>query len=209
MRPGVRGLYAVTPDVASTQRLVEQVEAAIAGGACLVQYRNKTADRALRSAQARALLAACRRHGVPLIVNDYPELALEIGADGAHLGEDDGSVRAARQMLGAGRMLGVSCYNALQKALAAEQAGADYVAFGSFFASSVKPGAVPTTIDLLREAKRTLRVPVVAIGGITQHNAAQLLDAGADAVAVISALFGAQDVTLAARQFCDLFKAGS
>jgi thiamine-phosphate pyrophosphorylase len=207
LRRAIHGLYAVTPDTASTARLVAQVEAAIAGGARMIQYRNKAAGSALRLTQARALLAVCRRQGVPLIVNDHLDVALEIDADGVHLGSDDCPVRAARSRLGASRMLGVSCYAFLQNAVTAELAGADYVAFGSFFASAVKPGAARAPLSLLHEAKRVLTVPVVAIGGITQHNAAQLLEAGADAVAVISAVFDAENVKLAARQFDDLFRA--
>lgn len=203
----IRGLYAVTPDTVETARLVVQVAAAVAGGACVVQYRNKTAGPALRLTQARALLEVCRGQGVPLIVNDHIDLALEIGADGVHLGSDDGPVHAARSMLGANGLLGVSCYDRLHNAMAAEQAGADYVAFGSFFASGIKPGAVRASPELLRAAKQLLKVPVVAIGGITRHNAGQLRDAGADAVAVISALFGAEDVEGAARQFGALFRA--
>lgn len=206
MKSVIRGLYAVTPDLAFSGQLTDKVEAAIAGGARMIQYRNKSAGEALRREQAGALLAICRRHGVPLIINDHLALALEIDADGVHLGGDDGSVPDARKMLGAGRILGVSCYNVLQKALDAERAGADYVAFGSFFTSGVKPGAVRASLELLRKARRDLSVPVVAIGGITRENAAQLVAAGADSVAVISALFASEDVALAARQFCDLFK---
>jgi thiamine-phosphate pyrophosphorylase len=206
-RSVIRGLYAVTPDLSATGELVRRVEAAIVGGACAVQYRNKTAGEALRREQAGALLAVCRSHRVPFIINDHLALALALGADGVHLGATDGSVAEARAALGPGVILGASCYNALQDAIAAEQAGADYVAFGSFFPSGVKPGAVRAAPNLLREARRTLSVPVVAIGGITAENAAQLVVAGADAVAVISALFAVGDTTRAARQFSDLFKA--
>lgn len=209
LRHAIRGLYAVTPDMAHTAQLVERVEAAIEGGARMVQYRNKSADAALRHEQCAALVAACRPHGVPLIVNDHPELALATGADGAHVGADDGPVAIARRTLGATRLLGVSCYDSLQKALDAEREGADYVAFGSFFPSGVKPGAVRAPLELLRAAKHRLSVPVVAIGGITADNAAQLTAAGADAVAVISAVFGADDIAAAARRFGDLFRANS
>jgi len=141
---------------------------------------------------------------VPLIINDDALLALQVAADGVHLGGDDGSVIAARAVLGGGSIIGVSCYNCLSLAHEAANQGADYVAFGSFFASTVKPDAVAATPDLLRQARAVLDVPLVAIGGITADNGKQLLDAGADALAVISAVFGAQDIQRTARQFSDL-----
>jgi thiamine-phosphate pyrophosphorylase len=202
---GICGLYAVTPDEPDTRLLVARVRAALTGGARFVQYRNKSAGAALRLEQAKALLALCRQHAAPLIINDHLDLALEIDADGLHLGGEDGSIAAARAELGPTKLIGASCYNVLQKAAAAEREGADYVAFGSFFASSVKPGAVHATLALLREAKQRLSVPVVAIGGITLANAPQLIAAGADSVAVISALFAAPDIGLAAQQFNNLF----
>lgn len=205
MKREVSGLYAVTPDIADTPGLLATAEAALAGGARLLQYRNKSASSALRLAQARALLALCRGFQVALIINDHLDLALAVNADGLHLGAEDGSLAAARARLGPARILGASCYDRLERALAAERLGADYVAFGSFFASSVKPGAVRAPLALLRQAKRRLSVPVVAIGGITLDNAPQLIAGGADGVAVVSALFGADDVRLAARRFSALF----
>jgi len=202
----ISGLYAVTPDEPDTELLVVGVRAALAGGASLVQYRNKTANAALRLTQARALLAICRRHHVPFIINDHLDLALEIDADGLHLGGEDGAIAAARAKLDSRKLIGASCYNLVQNALNAEREGADYVAFGSFFASGVKPGAVRAPLDLLQEAKRRVSVPIVAIGGITLANAPQLIAAGADSIAVISALFAAPDVKLAAQQFNALFK---
>lgn len=202
----ISGLYAVTPDEPDTALLVAGVRAALAGGASLVQYRNKTADAALRLTQARALLVICREQHVPLIINDHLDLALEIDADGLHLGGEDGAIAAARAGLDSRKLIGASCYNLLQNAVNAEREGADYVAFGSFFASGVKPGAVRAPLDLLQEAKRRVSVPVVAIGGITLANAPQLIAAGADGIAVISALFAAPDVKLAAQQFNALFK---
>jgi len=201
----VAGLYAVTPDENDTDLLAKRVRDALAGGARIVQYRNKTADAALRLEQARTLLELCRRRTVPLIVNDHIDLALAIDADGLHLGSNDSPLEAARQQLGPHKLLGVSCYDQLRNALDAERNGADYVAFGSFFTSSVKPGAVHAPLDLLSAAKETLSVPVVAIGGITLQTAPSLIAAGADAVAVISALFAVPDVRLAARQFSLLF----
>jgi thiamine-phosphate pyrophosphorylase len=205
VRRGISGLYAVTPDSADTRSLVSAAEAALAGGARLLQYRNKAAAPAARLAQARALVALCRKLGVPLIVNDHLELALAVDADGLHLGAEDGSLAAARERLGAGKILGASCYDRLEFALEAERLGADYVAFGSFFPSAVKPGAVRAPLSLLRAARRRLTVPVVAIGGITLDNVSQLIAAGADGVAVISALFEAEDVGDAARRFSALF----
>ena len=205
MKAEVKGLYAVTPDIADTAELLVRVEAALAGGARLLQYRNKTAGAALKLAQARVILALCREHDVPLIINDHLELALALDAHGLHLGGEDGSVAEARERLGPGKMLGVSCYGRIENAHAAAAAGATYAAFGGFFPSKVKPGTARTPIELLSAAKRELKLPLVAIGGITPDNAPALLAAGADSVAVISALFEAPDVKLAARRFESLF----
>jgi thiamine-phosphate pyrophosphorylase len=185
----IRGLYAVTPDTTDTARLVAAVAAALEGGAAAVQYRNKSNDPFLRDAQAHALARVFAARGGIHIVNDDPALARAVGADGVHIGSDDGSIEAARAIVGPERLVGVSCYDDLRLAAAAVEAGADYVAFGSFFPSSTKPGARRADIALLREA-RSLGVPVVAIGGINADNAATLFDAGADAVAVIAAVFG-------------------
>lgn len=206
MTARVKGLYAVTPDVADTSELLAKVEAALAGGASLLQYRNKSASPALRLVQARALLRLCRDHGAPLIINDHLDLALALDADGLHLGSGDGLLAHARAQLGPDKILGASCYNQLKNALAAGQAGASYVAFGSFFDSGVKPGAVRAPLELVRQAKQELPLPVVAIGGITLDNAPQVIAAGADAVAVISALFAAPDIRSAAQRFRALFE---
>lgn len=203
----ISGLYAVTPDNADTPSLLAGVEAALAGGARLLQYRNKPASPALRLTQARALLALCREYQVPLIINDHLDLALALDAHGLHLGGEDGSVADARKRLGPGKILGVSCYGKLELAHAAVDGGATYVAFGGFFPSKVKPGKVDRTpVGLLTGAKRALDVPVVAIGGITLENAPALLAAGADSVAVITALFEAPDTRATARCFRDLFR---
>jgi thiamine-phosphate pyrophosphorylase len=201
------GLYAITPETDNTERLLKQVEAALAGGVAAVQYRNKSADVALRHEQASELVALCRRFSVPLIVNDDLRLADLCDADGVHLGRDDGSLREARIILGQNKLIGASCYQSLDLALAAQAAGADYVAFGSFFSSPTKPAASRADAGLLREAAQTLHVPIVAIGGITLTNAPQLLDAGADSLAVLSALFEAPDVRAAARELNQLFEA--
>jgi len=202
--PKVSGLYAVTPDMPDTALLLELVSAAIEGGTALVQYRNKTAAEALRRLQATQLLPLCRHRNVPLIINDHLDLCLAIDADGVHLGGTDGDIAATRARLGQGKILGVSCYNRLDLAMQAKDAGADYVAFGSCFSSDTKPGAVRAPLDLLAAAKQ-LGIAVVAIGGITLDNAALAIEAGADAVAVIGALWAAADTRQAAQLFSNLF----
>ena len=200
----IRGLYAITPDEVDTAELLYKVRLALLGGAGVLQYRNKIADASLRAEQAGALRRLTREFGVPLIVNDDAALARHVEADGVHLGGEDGSVAEARALLGDAGIIGVSCYNRLPLAQEAVQQGADYVAFGAFFSSGVKPEAVVATLELLRQARQELNVPIVAIGGITVQNGAQLIEAGADALAVISAVFAAADIQGAARQFADL-----
>ena len=184
----LRGLYAVTPDIDDITTLVAKVDAAIAGGAQAIQYRNKTASPALRRKQAAMLARVCGGRGALFIVNDDGALAREVGAAGVHLGEDDGDIGRARDRLGENMLIGVSCYNDLARAKRLVAEGADYIAFGSFFPSATKPDARRAEPALLRRA-RTFKVPVVAIGGITPANARELVVAGADALAVISAVF--------------------
>jgi len=198
------GLYAITPEDPDTSRLVDRVRACLEGGARAIQYRAKALAPDARRAQAQALARLCRDHDVPLIVNDSIELALEVGADGVHLGRDDGDTRAARNRLG-NRIIGVSCYDEPARALQAAAEGADYVAIGSVFPSSTKPGAVRAQLSLLAEARAASGLPVVAIGGITARNAGEAIAAGADMVAVISALFEAPDIRAAAREIARLF----
>ena len=200
---GLRGLYAVTPDEDDTVRLVAQVNAALAGGARALQYRNKNAAPALRRAQAEALAGVCRRRGALFIVNDDAALARAVAADGVHIGEDDGALSAAREAVGDAALVGVSCYDNLQSARHAVEQGADYIAFGSFFASRVKPGARHAEVALIPAAKR-FGVPVVAIGGITVANAPALVAAGVDAIAVISAVFAHDDLAAIARAAAEL-----
>lgn len=188
----LHGLYAVTPATADTAMLVAKVAAALDGGAAAVQYRSKELPSAAREAQARALARVLAARGGVYIVNDDPELAKTVGADGVHIGEDDASIGAARELLGPERLIGVSCYNDFTRAERAVADGADYVAFGSFFPSGTKPQARRADVTLLSRA-RTLGVPVVAIGGITAGNASVVIDAGADAVAVISDVFDHAD----------------
>jgi thiamine-phosphate pyrophosphorylase len=195
----LRGLYAITPE---TGELKKRVSAALEGGIAALQYRRKENS---DPAEARSLAGLCRARRTLFIVNDDLELALACGANGVHLGRDDGDIAAARSRLKGG-IVGVSCYDSIERARAAVAAGADYVAFGSVFASPTKPLAVPAPLSLFAEA-RALGVPLVAIGGITLANASQLLAAGADAVAVISDLFAAPDVAARARAYGKLFAA--
>lgn len=204
-RASLAGLYALTPDICDTDLLLARVGAAIAGGATAIQYRHKGAAAALRLEQARSLRQLCAASGVTFIINDDADLALGVGAAGVHLGRDDMSVAAARTRLGGGAIIGVSCYNSLERAADAVREGADYIAFGSFFSSTIKPDAVRAMPALITTAKSRWKVPVVAIGGITAARTPALIAAGADAVAVISAVFAAPDVAAAAREFAACF----
>lgn len=189
MKTRIKGLYAITPDMADTQQLLEKVEQVLRGGASLLQYRNKLAPAALRYEQAAALLPLCRRHGVPLIINDHVQLAHELDADGVHLGGEDGNIAAARQQLGADKIIGASCYNRIDLAVQAKADGADYVAFGACFNSGTKPAAVRAPLELFAQARLAVGLPMVAIGGITSDNLHDALTAGADSIAMISAIF--------------------
>ncbi len=198
-----KGLYLVTPDEPDSDHLCERVLPLLPFAAC-VQYRNKTATPALRGQQAALLQALCAAAEVPLIVNDDCALARSIGAAGVHIGAGDDDIAAARAVLGADALIGVSCYDDLQRAVSARHAGADYIAFGAFFASPSKPDARRADLALLRDAA-ALGLPRVAIGGITPDNAGALVDAGADLLAVISGVFDAQDPVAAARRFQAMF----
>ncbi|UZR27745.1 thiamine phosphate synthase [Methylococcus mesophilus] len=195
-----KGLYAITPDRLRGDALLAAVELALLGGAAVLQYRPKSGSAKDHLAEGSRLLGVCRAAGVPLIINDSPRLVAEIGADGVHLGRDDGGVAAARSLIGAQAIVGVSCYDSLDRALRAEAEGAAYVAFGAFFPSATKPGAPRARLETLREAKIRLSVPIVAIGGLDAANASQVVDAGADLVAVVEAVFGASDVARAASE---------
>jgi thiamine-phosphate pyrophosphorylase len=200
----LRGLYAITDGI-PLPALTAAVESAIRGGARVIQYREKSADRERRFDEARALLGLCKGYDVPLIVNDDVALAAEIGADGVHLGRDDGRVEDARVRLGPRAVIGVSCYDSLERAVQAAHDGADYVAFGSFFASRSKPAVVRAPLTLLAEARRKLNIPLCAIGGITPGNGAELVASGADMLAVIQGLFGAADIHATAKAYSKLF----
>ena len=190
----LRGLYAITPEGVDPAK----VRLALEGGVALLQYRNKVRD----LGHARTVVALAKQYGVPVIVNDDVELALELDADGAHLGRDDGHLAPARRRL-KGRLLGASCYDDPRLARAAIAEGADYVAFGSVFASPTKPAAVRAPLSLFGES---LGVPLCAIGGITLQNAPQLITAGADLLAVISDVFDAPDIRARARDYGKLFQ---
>ncbi|MCP4700215.1 MAG: thiamine phosphate synthase [Gammaproteobacteria bacterium] len=201
------GLYAITSErLASDERLIAAVEQAIAGGARVIQYRDKSTDVERRSRQAGALRELCRFQRIPFLINDDTDLAQLVDADGVHVGRHDISLKEARIRLGEQAIIGVSCYNSLARAQQAEAAGANYVAFGSFFPSSNKPEAVPAAVDLLIQARQCLRGPIVAIGGITPDNGHALLTAGADLLAVIHGLFGQADIAQAAREYAQLFE---
>ena len=202
----IKGLYAITPDSRSNDDLLRRVKLALTGGVQVLQYRNKIADAAQALTQARALRELTLEFGTTFIINDDVQLASAVDADGVHLGKTDGDVASARTMLVGSKLVGVSCYNQLQLARDAVSAGADYVAFGAFYASSVKPDAVVATVDMLREARAELDVPIVAIGGIDVDNGVVLVQAGADALAVISAVFDAADIQLAAKNLAKLFR---
>lgn len=198
----LKGLYAITPDTEDCARLLSLAQAA-APHIDILQYRNKSPNAALRLEQARALAELCRRHGVVFIVNDDVELAASVGADGVHLGRDDAALSAARRRLGAGALIGASCYDSLERARRAVAAGASYVAFGAVFPSGTKPDATRAGLRLFAEA-RGLGAPLVAIGGIDAGNAGQVLAAGADAIAVISGVFGAADPAGAALELAEM-----
>jgi thiamine-phosphate pyrophosphorylase len=206
-QPTIAGLYALTPDLLDSDDLLARVSEAIAGGASVIQYRNKLASPPLKRAQALGLRDLCSGQGATFIVNDDVDLAYAVDADGVHLGRDDAPLARARRRLGTTAIIGASCYNSLERAATAVADGADYIAFGSFFPSAVKPDAVRAQPALITAAKSRWNVCVVAIGGITLAGAPGLIAAGADALAVINAVFDAPDVAAAAKSFRDAFAA--
>jgi len=201
-----RGFYAITDSgLLPGDVMLAAVESALRGGATAVQYRDKGSGAARRLRQAAALVKLCRRYGAPLIVNDDVELARDVDADGVHVGREDQAVSRARSVLGDGRIVGASCNDSIERALLAQDDGATYVAFGRFFPSRTKPDAVHAPLALLPRARPQVRVPIVAIGGITPDNGASLLAAGADILSAIDGVFGAPDVQTAARAYAALF----
>ncbi|HOY00622.1 thiamine phosphate synthase [Zoogloea sp.] len=201
----LRGLYLVTPELADTDALLGAVACVLSARPAIVQYRSKLVDPVLRREQASRLLALCRQARIPLVINDDLALALEIDADGAHLGRDDGDLAGARKALGPARILGASCYGEWARAEAAVAAGVDYVAFGAMFPSSTKPQAPLAPLEMLTRAKAEFGLPVAAIGGITLDNAPLLIAAGADLPAVISDVFSAPDPAARAAAYAGLF----
>lgn len=199
-----QGIYAITDGRA--EGLIDRTAQAIAGGVAAIQYRDLTNDHARRQAEAEALASLCRRHGIPLIIDHDVALAKSVAADGVHLSQADGSPQCVRDELGAGAIVGVSCYASAELAQAAALAGASYVSFGAFFPSPTKPGAGSAPLALLR-ATKGLGVPRVAIGGITADNGRPLLEAGADFLASVSAVFGTDDPRAAATRLAALFTA--
>lgn len=206
-KPLPRGLYAITDSqLIPPGELTRRVSMAIAGGAVVIQYRDKGSATAADIDEVVSMAMLCRQRDVPLIVNDDVELAAAIGAAGVHLGQDDASLLAARARLGTEATIGISCYNSLERARQAVAAGADYVAFGRFYPSHSKPGAVLADPALLTRASSELARPVVAIGGITPTNGQTLLAAGASLLAAIHGVFGQPDIEAAARRYTTLFQ---
>lgn len=201
------GLYAITdPDLLPPERLLPAVAAALRGGARFIQYRDKHATPLQQRERALALRELCHRHGARLLINDDVELAVAVAADGVHLGQSDGDLVAARAAL-PGKLLGVTCHDSLTLAQHAADAGADYLAFGRFFPSRTKPGAPPCALATLQEARSRFALPLLAIGGVTPDNGGQLRTAGADLLAAIHGVFGADDIEAAARRYSALFDA--
>mgnify|MGYP001945745943 CR=1 FL=1 len=201
------GLYGITDPILmpSLEQMLTQVESSLKGGVKIVQYRDKSSDQEKRFLEANALNQLCQKYSTPLLINDDVELALKTGAAGVHLGQSDGSVAEARATLGNQAIIGVTCHDSLKLAIHAEKQGADYLAFGAFFPSQTKPDAKPAPLQLLQEAKQKLSLPIVAIGGISVDNANQIINAGADMIAVIHALYAQNDIKATAQCFHQQF----
>ncbi len=202
----LRGLYAITDSQLLAGKLLDYVEAALEGGLTLLQYRDKSSDEARRLREAEALRDLCARYNTRLIINDDAELAARLGV-GVHLGQTDGPLTPARALLGSKAIIGSTCHSQINLAVQAAKEGASYVAFGRFFNSSTKPGAPTATLDVLDQARSQLKLPVCVIGGITLENAAPLVAHGADLLAVVHGLFGAdstREVTRRAKAFNQL-----
>ena len=203
--PKINGLYAITPELENTTDLLDKTRQVLEGGAQLIQYRNKSANKVLLREQAGLLLQLCRAYRVPLIINDYLDLAIEIDADGLHVGQQDASLLNVRNQLGCNKIVGASCYNNLDLALQAEKEGADYVAFGAFFPSLTKPNTVSVTVNLIGEAKQKITIPIVGIGGIRLTNARKVIQSGCAAIAVCNDLFQSENIKVKAVHYAQLF----
>lgn len=201
----IKGLYAITPDSADLNTLIQKTKSAIEGGAFMVQYRSKIQDRDVKMQQCAAILRLCREHNVPCIVNDDVEMCRTLKADGVHLGEEDDNIAEVRHILGDDAIIGSSCYDQLDRAKSAQKEGASYVAFGAMFPTSTKPNAPRATLALLKEAKREIQIPIVAIGGITVNNAHDVIKTGIDAIAVITSLYEAKSIKETAETFAKMF----
>ncbi len=200
----ISGLYAIIDTSITAEReLLSRAEAVLAGGARVLQYRDKSSDHDKRLSQAQALRDCCRDRQVAFIVNDDYRLAAAVAADGVHLGEEDGALSSARDYLGEQAIIGVSCYDQPPLAIQAQRDGADYIAFGRCYPSVTKPGERYVTLEQIRRARQQLTIPIVGIGGINVGNVAPLIAAGVDAVAVIGALFATPDSEVAAKQICE------
>jgi thiamine-phosphate pyrophosphorylase len=201
----IKGLYAITPDMADLNTLIPKTKLAIEGGAFMVQYRSKIQDRDVKIQQCAAILRLCRGYGVPCIVNDDVDMCRTLNADGVHLGEKDDNIAEVRRILGDNAIIGSSCYDQLERAKQAQKEGASYVAFGAMFPTPTKPIAPRATLALLKEAKREIHIPIVAIGGITVNNAHDVIETGIDAIAVITSLFEAKSIKETAETFSKMF----
>jgi len=198
----IHGLYGITVD--NDLRVIDNVTAALKGGCQIIQYRDKSREASEKINIALQLKSVCEQYDAVLIINDDVDLALACNADGVHVGKEDAAVQQARAKL-PNAIVGVSCYNQLDRALKAQENGASYVAFGRFFSSKTKPDAVQANPELLRVAKAQLSIPIVAIGGITMNNAESLIEAGADSIAVIQGLFVQNNIESVAARFSKLF----
>lgn len=205
MNKALKGIYAITDPKLMSVDLISKAEQAILGGINILQYRNKTATFEQQEQEASTLAKLCKNHNVLFIINDDVELAIKVNADGVHLGQKDTHIQKARQLLGENKIIGVTCNNKIEFAYAAQQQGADYVAFGRFFNSTTKPSAPQAELSLLNDARKSITIPIVAIGGITHESAPALLKEGADMLAVIQGIFGQPDILKTTRQLVELF----
>jgi len=201
----IKGLYAITPDSADVNTLIQKTQWAIEGGAFMVQYRSKILNRDVKMQQCAAILRICREYDIPCIVNDDVEMCRVLEADGVHLGENDDNIAEVRRILGEDSIIGSSCYDQLNRAKQAQKEGASYVAFGAVFPTPTKPNAPRATLELLREAKSEIQIPIVAIGGITMNNAHDVIETGIDAIAVITSLYESNSIKETAETFNTMF----
>ena len=201
----IRGLYAITPDMADLNTLIQKTQSAIEGGVFMVQYRSKIHDHDVKMQQCAAILRLCREYEIPCIVNDDVDMCRSLEADGVHLGEKDDNIAEVRRILGEDAIIGSSCYDQLERAKQAQKEGASYVAFGAMYPTSTKPNAPRATIGLLREANSQIQIPIVAIGGITVNNAHDVIETGVDAIAVINSLYESHSIKETAETLSQMF----